>query len=80
MIGYNPYNWKIVKDNNVKPFTQCNPSDFACILDELSRICNELDLLEIEEDKLRVDLINAEKKKLSLRQRKDYLLKLMSEP
>ena len=80
MIGYNPYNWKIVKNNNVKPFVQCNPNDFDCILDELSRICNELDLLEIKEDKLRVDLINVEKEKLSLRKRKDYLLKLMSEP
>lgn len=73
---YNPYNWKITKKNDV----ECNSSDYMCILDEIGHVCNELDLLEIEEDKLRVDLINAEKKKLSLRKRKDYLLKLMSEP
>ena len=73
---YNPYNWKITKKNDV----ECNPSDYVCILDKIGHVCNELDLLEIKENRLRVDLINVEKEKLSLRKRKDYLLKLMSEP
>ena len=70
---YNPYNWKIHSKE-----TACQD---ICVLHELGFICNELELCNIKTKRLQEELIENEKEKEKLIEKKHELIeKIRDQP
>lgn len=77
---YNPYNWKIQESKkkvDMKMPVYPGPMFFECILDELGRVSNELEMTRLEYERLKKDFEEAEEHLENLERRKFTLIQKM---
>lgn len=80
MAMYNPYNWTInksYKKKEMKMPVYPGPMVFNCILDELGKVSNELEITRLEYARLKKDFEETEKQLIFLENKKDSLIKKM---
>ena len=75
-MKYNYYNWKVIKKDTPSPKPQLI---YNCVLDELGNVSNELDMAKLKRIRLESELKEANIDVQRLKDRKSFLLKLLSE-
>lgn len=77
---YNPYNWnvnKIKSDSELDMPIYPGPMVYNCILDELGKVSNELEMTRLKYLELKRDFKKTEKRLNMLEDRRNMLIKKM---